>query len=248
MAEQGKKTIFLFLLVAFMSPVGLLAFQLSPLDADFTTTGNGAARIYSISNDTDSTIAVVVGVNKRNINADGSESSVDGGAYFSIQPAKMIIPPGRSQLVRISYRGPKILLSEMAFHFVFEQVPYNVGIKDEGEGPLSVLIVFTTTSFVAPAKVVEKVEAHASRTGCDKLTIRLENAGNVHQMLYSLSISVYGDDGSCYRLSDAELNDWQGRSIYSSTVLEKTIDMPLELDGAGSFSVEVSYDYEYGLL
>lgn len=248
MADRSKRTIFFILLATLVSPVVLLAFQLSPLDVDFSTTGAESSRIYSVSNDSDSTIAVVVGINKRNINVDGSESSVDGGSYFSVLPSKMIIPPGRTQLVRISYRGPKALASELAFHFVFEQVPYTLGARGTENDPLSILVVFTTTSFVSPTKVIEQVQASASRTEYGKLLLRLENTGNVHQMLYSLEMSVYGNDGSRYLLSGDELGSWQGRSIYPSTTLEKIIEMPLGLAGADSYSVVVSYDYEYELL
>ena len=240
-----KKGLFLItLLLVFSSAV--FCYQLSPLSATYDPTGAGSARVYTITNDSDSPIAIEINAYSRNIDLDGNEYTEDASAYFQIQPRRMIIRPQSSQLVRVQYRGPQTVTREMAYRIISEQIPYSVGASEEESGQMiSFLFVYSTSAYVRPTRVVERVESSASANEEGKLEIRLENTGSVHQMLNSLSVTVRGDDGSEYVLSDEEMGAISGQNLLAGSTLRIVIDMPEVLSGASSYGVEVEYDYSY---
>ena len=240
-----KKGLFVItLLLVFSSAV--FCYQLSPLSATYDPTGAGSARVYTITNDSDSPIAIEINAYSRNIDLDGNEYTEDASAYFQIQPRRMIIRPQSSQLVRVQYRGPQTVTREMAYRIISEQIPYSVGASEEESGQMiSFLFVYSTSAYVRPTRVVERVESSASANEEGKLEIRLENTGSVHQMLNSLSVTVRGDDGSEYVLSDEEMGAISGQNLLAGSTLRIVIDMPEVLSGASSYGVEVEYDYSY---
>ena len=112
------RKVFAFMLVLALLPMSLMAYQLSPLNATYDPTGAGSAKVYTIVNDSDSPIAIEVSAMKRSIDIDGNEYTEDASPYFTIQPAKMIIKPQSTQLVRVQYRGPRALPRELSFRII----------------------------------------------------------------------------------------------------------------------------------
>ena len=145
-----KKVIFLISILMVFS-AALFAYQLSPLSATYDPTGAGSARVYTITNDSDSPIAIEINAYSRNIDLDGNEYTEDASAYFQIQPRRMIIRPQSSQLVRVQYRGPQTVTREMAYRIISEQIPYSVGASEEESGQMiSFLFVSSTSAYVRP--------------------------------------------------------------------------------------------------
>ena len=222
------------------------AYQLSPLNVTYDPTGAGSARVYTITNDSDSPIAIEINAYSRNIDLDGNEYTEDASAYFQIQPRRMIIRPQSSQLVRVQYRGPQTVTREMAYRIISEQIPYSVGASEEESGQMiSFLFVYSTSAYVRPSRVVESVQSEVNKTEDGKLEVILENTGSVHQMLNSLSITLSGNDGSTYSLSEEELQPLNGQNLLTASRLRTVIDVPEVLAASESITASVSYDYEY---
>ena len=157
----------------------------------------------------------------------------------------MIIRPQSSQLVRVQYRGPQTVTREMAYRIISEQIPYSLGAQEEESGQMiSFLFVYSTSAYVRPSRVVERVEASAIVNEEGKLEIRLENTGSVHQMLNSLKVTVAGDGGE-YTLSEEEMGSINGSNLLAGSTLRIVIDVPEVLAGSQSFSVSADYDYSY---
>lgn len=240
-----KKVIF-FISILMVFSAALFAYQLSPLSATYDPTGAGSARVYTITNDSDSPIAIEINAYSRNIDLDGNEYTEDASAYFQIQPRRMIIRPQSSQLVRVQYRGPQTVTREMAYRIISEQIPYSVGASEEESGQMiSFLFVYSTSAYVRPSRVVERVSASAGVNEEGKLEIRIENTGSVHQMLNSLSVTVTGDNGASYALSEEEMGTINGQNLLAGSTLRIVIDIPEALSGASSYTAEVGYDYSY---
>lgn len=248
MKAEGKRSI-LILLMVFFALSALSAFSLTPLDVDFTASGSGAVRFYTITNESDSPIAVVVNVAKRDFDLSGNETLSDGNRYFSIFPSKMIVNPDTSQLVRVEYKGPKILTKELSFFITFEQIFYSLGAsQEEKERLFKYLVVYTTTSFVAPDKIIEKVSSSASFTEDGRIEITIKNQGNVHQELNSLKIRLVGDNGGSYQLSEDELEGVKEKIILPNVDKKISIDIPESLKESNKISSVMEYDYKYELL
>ena len=239
-----KKVGLLFIVLIF-SISSIFSYQLSPLSATYDPTGAGSARVYTITNDSDSPIAIEINAYSRNIDLDGNEYTEDASRYFQIQPQRMIIRPQSSQLVRVQYRGPQTVTREMAYRIISEQIPYSLGAQEEESGQMiSFLFVYSTSAYVRPSRVVERVEASALVNEEGKLEIRLENTGSVHQMLNSLKVTVAGDGGE-YTLSEEEMGSINGSNLLAGSTLRIVIDVPEILAGSQSFSVSADYDYSY---
>ena len=237
-----KRLFALLFLLAFMS-LALFAYQFSPLNVTFEPSGGGSAKVYTIVNDSDSAIAIEVSAVKRSITIDGEEYNEDASQYFTIQPSKMIINPQSTQLVRVQYRGPRTVTEELSFRIISEQIPYSTGAKSEGEGQMiSFLFVYSTSAYVQPGKIVEKVETTASINEDGKLEIVFTNKGSVHQLLNDLSVTIKGNNGSNYTLTDEDMGAIKGSNLLCGASLRIVMDVPSALSGAKSFTPEIKYN------
>ena len=235
----------LLFLLTFMS-LALFADQVSPLNVTFEPSGGGSAKVYTIVNDSDSAIAIEVSAVKRSITIDGEEYNEDASQYFTIQPSKMIINPQSTQLVRVQYRGPRTVTEELSFRIISEQIPYSTGAKSEGEGQMiSFLFVYSTSAYVQPGKIVEKVETTASINEDEKLEIVFTNKGSVHQLLNDLSVTIKGNNGSNYTLTDEDMGAIKGSNLLCGASLRIVMDVPSALSGAKSFTPEIKYNYSW---
>ena len=235
----------LLFLFTFMS-LALFAYQFSPLNVTFEPSGGGSAKVYTIVNDSDSAIAIEVSAVKRSITIDGEEYNEDASQYFTIQPSKMIINPQSTQLVRVQYRGPRTVTEELSFRIISEQIPYSTGAKSEGEGQMiSFLFVYSTSAYVQPGKIVEKVETTASINEDEKLEIVFTNKGSVHQLLNDLSVTIKGNNGSNYTLTDEDMGAIKGSNLLCGASLRIVMDVPSALSGAKSFTPEIKYNYSW---
>ena len=240
------RRILLFLILFAVTVFTAGAYQLSPLNVTYDPTGAGCAKVYTIVNDSDSPIAIEVSAVKRSIDIDGNEYNEEVPQYFSIQPNKMIIRPDSTQLVRVQYRGPSTVTKELSFRIVSEQIPMPSGASDQEAGQMiSFLFVYSTSAYVRPSRVVESVTGTASVNDEGKLEIVLENTGSVHQMLNSLAITVTGDNGAQYVLTEGELEPVTGQNLLTDSKLRTVIEVPEELAGCTAYTVAVSYDFSY---
>ena len=207
--------------------------------------GSNSQKVYTIVNDSDSPIAVELKAVKRNMDIDGNESNDDASAYFLIQPSKMIIRPQSTQLVRVVYRGPKTVTKELNFRIISEQIPYSAGVSQPESGQMiSFLFVYSTSAYVKPSRIVEKVSATAVENTDGKLEIIFENNGSVHQLFNNLSVTVNGDSGS-YLLTDEDMGNIKGNNLLTDSKLRIVMDMPEILNDSTSYDVDFSYDYSY---
>ncbi len=222
------------------------AYQLSPLNVTYDPTGAGSAKVYTIVNDSDSPIAIEVRAEQRIIDIDGNEVNQDGSAFFQIQPNRMIIRPDSTQLVRVQYRGPQTVTKEMSFRIISEQIPMPRGAQEADSGQMiSFLFVYSTSAYIKPSHIVENVVSSVDKTEDGKLEIVLENTGSVHQILNDLKISLSGDDGSSYNLTEEEVSKITGANLLTDSKLRTVIEMPEALAGASSIQAAIEYNYSY---
>ena len=83
------------LLLVFLALVcsSVFAFQFEPLVQTFDVSGPNATKTFTITNDSDDIIAVVVSALVRTQDAQGNEVNSDASRYFNIQPARILIQP-----------------------------------------------------------------------------------------------------------------------------------------------------------
>jgi len=244
MSEKANvKAIVLFFFLLLLA-VDLYAYQLSPLSVTYSPSGIDSTKAYTITNDSDLPIAIEVKAYKRFIDTDGNEYTELAPQYFSIQPAKMIIRPQSSQIVRVQYRGPKTVTKEMSFRIVSEQITYSQGASlKQGNQMINFLFVYGTAAYVKPTKVIESVTGSAVYMD-GKIEITIANTGSVHQILDNLSVTI-SDQSKSYKLTEEELEGLKGVNLLTDTRLIKTIECPEMIGGASSYRVDVKYSFSY---
>ncbi len=241
---MAKKRILLILLLASLS-LSLFAYQFSPLNVTFDSSGSGTQKVYTIVNDSDSPIAIEIKAVKRIMDEDGNENNEDASAYFSIQPKKVVIKGQATQLIRVTYRGPKTTTEEMSFRIISEQIAYSTGASTQTEGQMiSFLFVYSTSAYVAPTKVVEKTSQSAAINEDGNLEITIKNEGSVHQLLNDLKVTVKSGN-TIYELSDEEMGSIKGCNLLCGGKLRIVIPVPEVFAGKTDFDVSISYDYTY---
>lgn len=191
--KKVSMLISIMLLVGVFSP--LFAFQFSPLEQDFSSFGADSTKTYTIVNDSADSIAVAISALSRDLAKDGEELNESAAAYFSIVPSKVILKPQSSQIVRVQYRGPRTVPTELAFRLRAEQIPYTKGRATENQSMFNFLYVYTTSLYVTPNRISPKVDvlsAVPTKTsdGREVLTLTVANSGTIHQILKDVRVEV----------------------------------------------------------
>lgn len=240
-----RRLVAIALLLALL-PASLMAYQLSPLNATYEPTGAGSAKVYTIVNDSDSPIAIEVRAVKRSIDIDGNEYTEDASPYFTIQPAKMIIRPQSTQLVRVQYRGPQALTQEQSFRIIAEQIAMPQSAQEQTSGQMiSFLFVYSTSAYVKPSRIVESISSEAYINDEGMLEVMIHNTGSVHQLLNNIAITVSSAEGDSYQFTEADLESITGSNLLTDSSRRVVIDVPEILAGDTGLSAEVTYSYSY---
>ncbi len=240
------------LLVIFLAP--LSAFQFSPLEQEFAPTGSDSTKTYTIVNDSADTIAVEVTALTRDLSSNGTETNANASAYFSIVPSKVLLKPQSSQIVRVQYRGPRTVPTELAFRIKAEQIPYSKGRASEDTSMFNFLYVYTTSAYIAPSRTIEKVEVVSvtpAKTveGRQVLSLEVENTGAVHQILNDLKIEVIENatrksviyQGNALGFANG-LNLLADKKVRVNLAWPSTFEFPSSSAGASSlFTTKISY-------
>ena len=110
---------------------------------------------------------------------------------------------------------------------------------------ISFLFVYSTSAYVRPSRVIESVSESVEYTDDGKLEIIIENTGSVHQVLNNIAITLTGDNGAVYTLTDEEVEPLSGQNLLTNSKLRTVIDLPSSLEGASAISADATYDFSY---
>ena len=196
MRTMNRKRILILTIVLCVSAITpLFAFQFSPLEQTFAPSGANSTRTYTIVNDSNDSIAVEISALTRDLTANGQERNESAAAYFSIVPSKVILRPQSSQIVRVQYRGPRTVPTELAFRLRAEQIPYSQGRATEGQSIFNFLYVYTTSLYVSPSRNVTRVQVDSVKPmitadGRQVIELTITNAGTLHQILNGVKVEL----------------------------------------------------------
>lgn len=244
---RHKSLLFIAVLLALVC-ASLSAFQFEPLVQTFDVSGAGATKTFTITNDSDDIIAVVVSALVRTQDGEGNEVNSDASRYFNIQPSRILIQPQSSQIVRVQYRGPRTVTRELSFRIVAEQIPYSQGRIASSGSMFNFLYVFRASAYVLPSRVQENVQVSSVvDNGDGTLAVTLTNNGNVHQILYDCEIRIRDGEGGEVTLSGFDaLPGISGSNILAGMSWTKNVPMPEGLASGSTYSASIDYDFDIG--
>ena len=224
------------------------AFQFSPLEQTFEPTGENAQKTYTIVNDSDDQIAISLSVLVRDQDADGNEVRSDASAQFQIMPAKVIVNPQSTYVVRVKYMGPTTVTVEKSYRLIAEQVPYSQGKSQTTQSMFNFLYVYATSLYVTPSEVVKKIEissikARTDAEGNKVMDVTIRNRGNVHQILIDAALTVKGSSGTITLTGNEQLPGIDSINVLARKTITKTIPWPegLQFTEGGSYTGSLEY-------
>jgi fimbrial chaperone protein len=241
--------------IAFSIAVGLAGFfpktvsaqgvyRLLPMSATFSPTGSGTTKSFEVNNSGDVPVAIEVYMTGREIGLEGEESNPDAGDDFVVYPPQMIVPPGQTQLVRVTWLGDPDPDKELAYRIVADQVPIDFVEAQQGQnvpaepGQANVSIrvffrysgtVYITPNGVRPEVVLTDVTQRKGKDGKDELILDFENIGTAHKNLTGLEVNLTSEQGKTVTLTKDNLQGVIGENILAGNKRRFVLPWPKEL-------------------
>jgi fimbrial chaperone protein len=252
---KRNKFLVLILMVSIFAASPLFAFQFSPLEQSFEPTGANSTKTYTIVNDSNDSIAVEISALTRDLDANGKEINQSAAAYFSIVPSKIILRPQSSQIVRVQYRGPRTVPTELSFRLRAEQIAYSQGRATEGQSMFNFLYVYTTSLYVTPARTTTRVSVDSAAPmltsdGRQVMNLTISNTGTIHQILNGAKVEVANNatrqavvyEGDALGFVNG-LNLLAGKTVSVQVAWPQNMEFPSNLANAQRmFTAKISYN------
>ncbi|MDD4010677.1 MAG: molecular chaperone [Sphaerochaetaceae bacterium] len=245
-----NKRVIALITVLCLAASSLVAFQFSPLEQTFSTSGAESTKSYTIVNDSNDSIAIVITALTRDQDGDGNELNESASSYFSIVPAKVIVKPQSTQIVRVQYKGPKTVTTELSFRIRAEQTTYSQGRQQTEGSMFNFLYIYTTSAYVSPSAIVERVGIRSITPALDEegnkiMKIAVANAGNIHQILTGAEITITDSANNRVILSGTEqIGRISGLNLLAKKTVTVSVPWPEGLpypEGQGSFKATIDY-------
>lgn len=117
------------LLLSVASPSS--AFKLEPISHVFAPSGPRATQSYEVRNTTNDLVAIEVSTAKREMDLQGKEMLTPAGDDFMIYPPQILLKPGESQTVRVTWLGDPQPDQELAYRLIAAQLPVDLDPKKD---------------------------------------------------------------------------------------------------------------------
>ena len=252
---KKHKVLIMIALLVLGATLPLFAFQFSPLEQEFSPSGTNSTKTYTIVNDSNDSIAVEISALTRDLDADGKELNETAAAYFSIVPSKVIVKPQSSQIIRVQYRGPRTVPTELAFRLRAEQITYTQGRADAGQSMFNFLYVYTTSLYITPARVVAKVSVDSAIPTItadvrQMMALTISNSGTIHQLLNGVTIELTNTSTRQSILYEGEalgfvngLNLLAGKTVKVLVAWPESVQFPSNpAEAAKAYTAKINYN------
>jgi fimbrial chaperone protein len=212
-------------------------------------------RTFRISNSGSRAIAVRLSIYSRSLAPDGEELREEAGSDFVVFPARVVVDPGRSQVVRVQWRGGPVS-SEQAYRLIAEQVPVDFQNAENGDANLNILFRYIASLYVVPESVEPNVKVTRARilesgSGGEEgegavLELELTNEGTRHVILNSLRVQVSQDAGATSAAAGPDSARADARTELSGEDLEGLNGINLLADARRRVRVPLEGNWETG--
>jgi fimbrial chaperone protein len=236
-----KRPIQILLTVLFLALLRInpaLAFQFQPISQVFSPSGTHSTRTYQVINNQEERIAVEISVVERQMSLDGEETYQPAEDDFLIYPAQMILGPGATQVVRVSWLGDPAPDQELAFRLIAEQLPINLVDAShpapmQAVGQVKVLLRYMGSLFVRPAGVqaalsLGSVTPSTTAQGAPAVALTFVNQGNASARLHGLRLTLTAQ-GQSVTLSPEQLEGIEGTTILPGHSRRYSLPRPANL-------------------
>lgn len=213
------------------------AFRLTPPRMVFTPSGSGATQSFRIESTGDQPVAVEIHMAKRQVSLDGTETQPSAEADFVVYPSQMLLKPGTSQTVRVTWLGDPNPAAELAYRLIAEQLPINLPEVEQNQGGATVRLkalyryvgsIFITPSKAAPKVVLEQAVCQAGQGKGNQLRLTFANQGTAHTYLRDLKLHLapVGQASQRVTLLPEQLTGINGENLIAGGKRQFTLACP----------------------
>ena len=221
------------------------AFSFVPMSASMAPSGAQSILSFKVTNDTTQTIAVVIKVLTRSMDADGNETNTPVDKEFVVFPARVTVQPNSSQTIKVQYKGNPSLARELCYRVMAEQIPIDF-TKQETSG-VKVLFRYIAALYVTPAKATPKLVlgqiVGAEKDGKKGLAVTLKNEGTRHALLSTPVLKVQEQASSIPVTLEAEATAaMDGQNMLPALTRNFFVPWEAAVTGAtytGTFNAEI---------
>ena len=171
----------------------LFGFSFSPMSQSIDLGEKQKGTQFLLENDGETKMAVELTVKERKLTEDGVETQVDT-KEISIFPPQVIIPPKEKRTIRVTWNGPSELQSEKNFRVIAEQLGLKVDEKTKNKSGIQMLMKYVAALYVTPDDAASKVTVESHSSDGKEIVLKIDNAGNKHQILGDPTISFEQND------------------------------------------------------
>lgn len=207
------------------------AFKLSPMKMTLSPQGRGASGVFTVSNDSDETLAVDVHFLSRSLSPDGKEINERADKQFMVFPPQFALAPGKKQTVRVKWIGKKPVVEELAFRLVAEQLPIRLTKGSDGGVNLNVAIRYLAAVYVSPKGAKEDLVIKAEKVSTDSqngLLLDLSNQGSRHVILRDLTVEL-SCRGETVQIPADQLTSIDGENLLAGSSRRVRLPWPQSL-------------------
>ena len=199
------------------------AFQLKPLHTSLSPSGAGSERVFRVTNTGKLPIAIQFNMTTREQRPDGSEAQSAADSSFMVYPPQAVIPPNKTQKVRVQWLGDQNPSKELAYRFIAKQVP--VRLSKENKTGVQMVMTLVGSIYIEPQGVNHNLSVNNLHRVGDKLAFTIRNSGTKHAMLGGLKMNLTGD-GQQLQLSNNQVIGAAGKNILAGSSRNLSIPYP----------------------
>ena len=197
------------------------AFTLKPIKQDFTPSGPGATQSFQLENDGNENVALRIRIFVREMDEYGKEELLPAEGLFPIYPPQIVLKPKSSQILKIQWRGPSRLDTELAYRLLVEQMPVNFEEQTAPGGRIRILLRYMGALYIVPPRlrpdvVLDSFSPSINDKGEKGLELVFHNRGNAHAILGDLELSLKtggGSDEEALVMKSEELKGINGENV-----------------------------------
>ena len=107
-----------------------------------------------------------------------------------VTPPIFTLPPQKKQTIRVAFRKPFSSQDELSYRLFIKELP-DLTQKEDYKGGIKFLLTMSVPVFIKPLHETPRKEVwHLHRLADNQIKILLENAGNSHLIMTSLSVEM----------------------------------------------------------
>lgn len=110
------------------------SFEVTPAVHEFTAGGKGSVQFFQVSNPAGAPLVLQVVPRRVSYTLDGKQRLEEATNIFQIFPARLVVPPGGKQRVRVTYLPKVNPTNDQLYRVLFKDLPVSVGPAGTNSG------------------------------------------------------------------------------------------------------------------